>query len=558
MPLPARTPRSSSQLAERTARPVRGGVRERSHSEETITVDNAVTVSGVIAIITLISQDTASLPLIYYGKRGRSRFRAYDSPYYSLMHNSPNPEHTAMQFREFVASHVIAWGDFYAQVITDDAGVARQLWPLRPDRMTVKRFEGERVYIYQTSEGKERVFLRDEILHIPGFGFNGLNGMSRIALARHAVGLAMSQEKFGSKFFANDASVGVVYKHPGELSDDAYNHLTESLSERKGVDASHNPIILEEGMSLERLGLPNDDSQYLESRQFQLAEINRILGPVPPHMIGDIEKSTSWGTGIDSQEQGYVNHTLRPYAVRIEQGLWLQLLLEEERQAGYFFEHLFDAFLRGDIATRYAAYQIGITNGFISRNEVRARENLNPRKGLDALVMPLNMATIKDSGADGSGESTDTEAANALVPLWQDAIARVVKREANDVLGASRRWQAKGDQEKFAEWVNNFYNGTHAVFMQKQFKPLIEVTTRLWGVDHTAKINEFIFEFLGERCQQVLGMSAEQVMANMDPWIARSNVDTYIAETAEKIMALVLEQETLTRAGDDVEDDYDW
>ena len=224
----------SSQLAEKNSRPVRAGVRERSYSEETITVDSAVTVSGVIAIITLISQDTASLPLIYYGRRGRSRFRATNSPYYSLLHDAPNPEHTAMQFREFVTSHVIAWGNFYAQIITDDAGVVRQLWPLRPDRMTVKRFEGERVYIYRTSEGEERIFLQEEILHIPGFGFDGLIGMSRIALARNAIGLAMSQEKFGSKFFANDASVGVVYKHPGELSDIAYQHLSESLEEKKG------------------------------------------------------------------------------------------------------------------------------------------------------------------------------------------------------------------------------------------------------------------------------------------------------------------------------------
>lgn len=513
----------SNTLAEKTARPVRSTVRERSYSEESITVESAITVSGVIAIITLISQDTASLPLIYYGKRGRNRFRAYDSPYYNLMHNAPNKEHTAMQFREFIASHVIAWGNFYAQIIVDDAGVAQSLWPLRPDRMTVERFEGERIYKYIQSDGKPRVFLSDEILHIPGFGFDGLSGMSRIALARNGIGLAMSQEKFGSKFFANDGIVGTIYKHPGELGDDAYKHLMESLEERKGVEKSHKPIILEEGMDLVRIGIPNDDAQFLESRQFQLSEINRILGPVPPHMIGDVEKSTSWGTGIDSQEQGYVNHTLRPYATRIEQGLWLQLMLDEERTQGYFFEHLFDALLRGDIATRYAAYQIGVNNGFLTRNEVRARENLNPRKGLDALLMPLNMTTITDSGApaDNSPDNTDAQA-SAFEPLWKDAVARVMKREANDLLGASKRWQVKGQQAEFIKWLDQFYGVDHVAFMQKQFGPIMDAQSLLFGLDGANRMDVFIQEFLDERRALVATLSAEQISDGMETYIARA------------------------------------
>lgn len=539
----------SDQQVEKSARPVRTIVRERSYSDETITVDNAVTVSGVIAIMTLISQDLASLPLIYYGKRARSRFRAFESPYYSMMHNAPNTEHTAMQFREFVSSHVIGWGNFYAQQIIDDSGAVIQLWPLRPDRMAVKRFEGERVYIYTTSDGKERIFLKDEILHVPGFGFDGLTGMSRIALARHAIGLAVSQEKFGSKFFANDASVGVVYKHPGELTDLAYKHLSESLDEKKGVDKSHSPIILEEGMSLERLGLPNDDSQYLESRQFQLAEINRIMGPVPPHMIGDIEKSTSWGTGIDSQEQGYVNHTLRPYATRIEQALWLQLLLEDERSQGYFFEHLFDALLRGDIATRYAAYQIGINNGFLTRNEVRARENLNPRKGLDELVMPLNMTTVKDSAANDGGDNTDSQA-TVFEPLWQDAIGRVFKREKNDLLGASKRYQAKGQQAEYEQWVDQFYAVDHLAFMQKQFQPLLDAQARLFGHDDADQLNEFISGFLEGRAAQAKRVSHEDLVATIDRYI----------ETASRNFILFVGQWNPTAANDDddMEEDNDW
>src|SRR5690606_8866984 len=156
-------------------------------------------------------------------------------------------------------------------------------------------------------------------------------------------------------------------------------------------------IILEEDMSIEKIGIPPNDAQFLETRKFQLDEINRMIGPVPPHLIGDLEKSTSWGTGIDAQEQGYINHSLMSYAVRIEQALDNQLLLPSDREQGYFYEHLFDGFLRGDIATRYEAYKKAIDGGWMSRNEAREKDNMNPRKGLDDLLQPMNMSTVGGS-----------------------------------------------------------------------------------------------------------------------------------------------------------------
>jgi len=520
-------------MVEKTARPVRASVRERSYSEEVITVDKAITVSGVISIIILIAQDTASLPLILYGKKGRNKFRAVENPYYALMHDQPNPEHSAMTFRESIVSHLIAWGNFYAQIIIDEAGLATSLWPLRPDKMSVERVDGEKVYKYQTRDGKPRVFLRDEILHIPAFGFDGLTGLSRIALARHSIGESISTQKFGSKFFANGANFDMVLRHPGELSDVARKNLDTSIKEHyTGVDNSHKFIILEENMSVEKIGIPPDDAQFLESRKFQLSDINRMIGPVPPHMIGDVTSSTSWGTGIDSQEQGYVNHTLHPYAVRIEQGLGGQLLLPSDRQAGYFYEHLFDGILRGDIATRYAAYQTGINNGFMTRNEARARENLNPRKGLDELLMPLNMTTIGGSNSSDSGNPDGTDAAanaNALAPLWQDAIARVLKRESNDVLGASKRLQVKGQQADWENWIDHFYSFEQPAFLRKQFKPLIEAMYRLYGVEDLAA-DEFFHEYLFQRGEQVKALSARQLAEGMA---------VYIAGASQKLFAFV-------------------
>jgi HK97 family phage portal protein len=534
----------TSQLAEKDARPVRVGVRERSYSEETITPEISLTVSAVLAAFTILSEDLSSLPLILYQRRGRNKFRAFDNMYYRLLHDQPNPEHTSMIFREFIVGHMLGWGNFFGQPIFDKRGDVVEIWPLRPDRMSVKRFEGERVYIYRAADGKERVFLAEEIVHIPAFGFDGLIGYSRIALARNAIGLAISTDKFGSKFFSNNAVPGYIYKHPGELTDMGYLHLKESLEERKGVEQSHRVVILEEGMDIVKLGLPNDDAQFLETRKFQVGEIARIFR-VPPHMIGDVDSTTSWGTGIDSQEQGYVNHTLRPWAIRIEQTVNTQILLKQD-QGTHYYEHLMDALLRGDIQTRSAAYVNAITNGWMSRNEVREKENMNPRKGLDAMLQPLNMTTVGDVSDVGNGGS---DASNALEPLWRDAIARVLKREANDVLGASKRWQVKGQQETFVDWVDQFYHVDHIAFIQKQFEPLIEAQRRLFDIDAAMPADVFIQEFLDERCMQVKAMSAEQLSDGME---------TYIARATEELLSFVSGAFSIARIGNEyLEEEYE-
>lgn len=534
-----------AQLAEKTSRGGRTIVREKSLSDEIVTVDSALLVSAVIAIIRLKAQDLASIPLLLYARRGRSKFRAFDSAYYRLMHDQPNPEMSSVVFRELIVSHIDAWGDFFGQIIADKNGVVQEVWPLRPDRMTVKRVNGEKVFEYQTSDGKMRVFLQDEILHIPGFGFDGLRGMSRIGQAKNAIGLTMAAEKFGSKLFANGANFNLVFKHPGELSDEAAAALNKSIKDNfSGAENSNKFIILEENMSIEKIGIPPDDAQFLETRKFQLDEINRMIGPVPPHLIGDLEKSTSWGTGIDAQEQGYINHSLFPYARRIEQALDTQLLLPADREQGFFYEHLFDGFLRGDIQTRYEAYVKGITNGFISRNEVREKENLNPRKDLDAILQPMNMSTVGGSVSE-SGNSETVSPAAALEPLWKDAITRVLKREANDVSGALKRWQAKGQEKVYAEWVTAFYRKDHPAFIQKQFKPLLDAQVRLFGVDIGEKMDLFLLDYLEQARAQALGSTEEEFAAAMDRNMeqASDQILVFVRECVSDAFALTNDME---------------
>jgi HK97 family phage portal protein len=508
----------NTQLVEQTSRPARSTSSGKSYSEENITVEVSLTVSAVLAAFTILSEDISSLPLLLYARSGRNKFRDTDSAYYRLMHDQPNPEQTSMVFREIMVGHLLAWGNFYGQLIIDKRGDVQEIWALRPDRMTVERKNGEKIYTYQTSNGKPRVFFADELLHIPAFGFDGLIGYSRIALARNAIGLAISTEKFGGKFFSNGANLGVIYKHPGELSDKAFERLENSIKEKQsGVENAHKALIIEEGMSIEKIGIPPDDAQFLETRKFQVSEIARIFR-VPPHMIGDVERSTSWGSGIDSQEQGYVNHTLRPWCKRIEEHLNMRLLMTDERKAK-FYEHLMDGLLRGDIATRYQAYVSAINNGFMSRNEARERENLNPRKGLDVMLMPLNMTTVSGDVNNSDADSNQTAVNQAMMPLWKDATARAMKREQNDVLGASKRYQAKGQQEAFAEWSKNFYQVEHPAFVKKQFQSIFEAQYKLSKVDGSADFSEFIESFLSIRLKEVLAMSANQLVSQMDSYL---------------------------------------
>jgi HK97 family phage portal protein len=513
--------------ADRDARAGGRTVRETSHSGEVVTVDEALTADGVIAIISLIAQDSAGLPLVLYGRRGRSRFRASDNPYYTLMHDAPNPEHTAVQFREFIVGHMIAWGNFYGQMIYDRSGVVRQIWPLRPDRMTVVRKNGERVYEYRQQDGKLRTFFQDEILHIPGFGFDGLVGYGRISLARQQIGLSLSTQKFGSKFFANDTALGVVFSSPNPLSDTAYARLHQELTEEHvGSDKAHGYIILEEGLEPKRLGFPPEDIQFLETQKLTLAAVNRLLGPLPPHMIGDVTGSTSWGAGIDSQEQGYVNHTLRSYAVRIEQALWLQLLLTTDRAEGLYFEHLFEGLLRGDLQTRSEAYVKAITNGWMSRNEVRARENLNPYPGGDEFLVPLNMQ-----------RSQTQSPANAFETLFEETARRVITRESNDVRGAARRLLSKNNPDAFADWVTQFYTTDQPEFAARQFAPVFDALLGVTGLDAWPDFRELLDAQLDARQQSLGGLSLDQVDAACADW--RQNQPS---ELTTRIRSLVQEK----------------
>lgn len=472
------------------------GYGQESYAGEDVTVEGALSVASVLSAFTILMEDTASLPLITYRRLKRGKERDYESPYYALLHDMPNPEHTSMVYREFIMGHLLGWGNHFSQKIWDRRGVLRELWPLRPDRMKVFRENGERKYLYTELNGNKRAFRQEEIWHVPAFGFDGLIGYSRITLARNAIGLSIAAEKFGSKFFQNGAVPGLAIKHPGTLGDEGFKHLTESWNaNHSGIDNAHKPAVLEEGMSIEKIGIPPDDAQFIETRRFQLGEIARMFR-VPPHMLGDVERTTSWGSGIEQQELGYLSHTLRPWLKRIEQGAHKDLLLESERK-GTVIEHLVEDFLRTDIGARMAAYVSAITNGIMTRNEARERENLIPMDGLDEMLLQLNMTTVGSTNSP-----TPAPRAANIRPILRDMVERIVRRESNEVRDGQKR--CKADGKRYMAWLEQFYKRDLPATIAQFIKPFVDAA---YFTDERAQ--EIINEYCAQRGELMIHESIE-------------------------------------------------
>ncbi len=359
---------------------------------------NALEYGDVYKCVRVIAETIASLPLFLYKRtKDGGKEKADEHPLYNLLHLRPNSEMTKFQYEETKSGHLLTWGNTYSQIERNMMGEVINLWPLRPDRMEVTRGQGSDLlqYEYRPTDGTDKIVFRsEEILHIPGLGFNGISGYSPITMAREAIGLGKAAAEFSARFFSNDASPGGILKHPNKLSPQAHDNLKKSLKEAHGGLANKwNPMILEEGLDWQTIGISMRDAQFLEIRKFQRTEICGIYR-VPPHMIADTEPSTSWGSGIESQTIGFIIYTIMPWLIRIEQAINFKLLTEKE-QKKYFAEHLLQGLMRGDSTARGEYYTKLFNIGVFSQNDILRLENMNPigPEG-DKRYVPLNMAPV--------------------------------------------------------------------------------------------------------------------------------------------------------------------
>lgn len=344
----------------------------------------------VYACVRLISEAVAQLPLNVYRRTSEGREEARDHPLWSVLHDAANEHMTAFTFRNTEQHHTLLWGNGYAEIQRNRNGQAIGLWPLLPDRTHPDKDRNNRLTFRTTINGEQRRLEHDAVMHIPALGFDGYVGYSPIAMAREAVGLGLAMEEFGAKFFANDAKSGGFIQHPGKLGPKAVSNISDSMQEQGGLDNAHRIKVLEEGAKFIQTTIPPEDAQFLGSREFQIAEIARIFN-VPLFMIQSHEKTTSWGSGIEQMGLGFVRYTLQPWLVRWEQEANRKLFTEEERRNGYFVKFNVNALERGDMAARINYYASGIQNGWLNRNEARAKEELNERDGLGEFLEPRNM-----------------------------------------------------------------------------------------------------------------------------------------------------------------------
>ena len=376
----------------------------RSVAGQTVNQRTAMQVTAVYACVRILAESIAGLPLHVYRYKDKGKEMVVDHPLYPLLHDEPNPEMTSFIFRETLMGHLLLYGNAYAQIIRDGYGRGKWLYPLLPDKMDVRRDDaGQLVYTYiryldefGRRQRFEEVKLRpDQVLHIPGLGYDGLIGYSPIAMAKNAIGMSMAAEEYGSTFFANGATPSGLLEHPGVVKDP--EKLRQSWHAQFSGKNSHNVAVLEEGMTYKPMSISPNEAQFLETRKFQIDEIARIFR-VPPHMVGDLDKSSF--SNIEQQSLEFVKYTLNPWVIRWEQSMQKALLLPGEK-GHYFIKFNVDGLLRGDYQSRMNGYAIGRQNGWLSANDIREMENLNPiseEEGGNLYLINGNMTKLKDAG----------------------------------------------------------------------------------------------------------------------------------------------------------------
>jgi len=449
-----------------------------------VTPWTALNYSAVFAAVRIISEAVSSLPLHLYERlpNGGKR-RASGTPLYSLVHDAPNDEMGSLQWREASMAHLLLWGNSYSEIVRDLEGNAVELWPLDPSQVKPTRTaNGDLFY----DVGGKVALPRENVLHVSGLSFDGISGISPIAQARQSIGLALAIEQFGAGFFGRGARPGGILTFPGQLSSEARANLRRSFEDlHSGSGNSHRVALLEQGLKWESIGVPPDDSQFLQSREFQVIEICRWFN-LPPHKLKELAKMNY--NSLEQMNVEFLTDTLRPWLVRWEQQLNRKLLRKQDRER-FLFEHAVEGILRGDLQSRYTSYSIARNWGWLSVNEIREKETLNPVEGGDTYLTPQNMAPANGPSPDPAAAQSAQQVTNAqdptlirsdlsaekeqaiLIRLLEDAGNRLQAIECNAV----KRFANKPSE--FLEKIGKFCE-EHRTRVVSAYAPVLEAFSR--------------------------------------------------------------------------------
>ena len=433
----------------------------RASSGVSVNEDTAMKFSAVWKAVNLRSKVVGFLPLHLYRRLDRGKERADRHPVARLVRDRPNPYMSAHVFRRTLEGHALRFGNGYAEIERSAGGRPLALWPLPPNRVKVKieGRSGAPVYEFRPQAGEPVPLLYRDVLHIQGPGGSGYGGFNVVHYMRDAVGLGLGAQKFAAKFYANGAHISGLLMHPGKLTDEAEKNLRASwTNEYGGLDNVARIAILEEAMKFEKIGVTQKDAEFIATARLSIADISRFLD-VPLHMLSELSRATF--SNIAHQGQEFLTYSLMDSLTAWADEVAYKLLLPSEHGA-YFCEFVTLALLRGDPAARATFYHNALTDGWMNRNEVRTRENMNAVDGLDNFLEPLNMA--------GAGTRAVGAQAESLRPIVEDALRRAAAREEKAVARAAKR--TSGDPEAMRAWLDDFL-AEHREFLSRALLPVV-------------------------------------------------------------------------------------
>lgn len=468
---------------------------------------NALTISAVWACVGVISSAVAKLPWYVYerlvdeGTGLVSKRLAERSPAYRLLNERPNPEMSSYDFREAMQANVLLWGNAYAEIERNGAGQPVALWPIHPSRVDKDRVRGELRYKISTTgesslPGNLRgvVYLTSrDVLHIRGLTFNGIDGLSAIAWGRESLGISKAADRYGARFLANDGAAGVVLKHPMKLSPEAAQRLRESWQQRRTGENQHAAVVLEEGMTADRMGVPPDDAQFLETRTFQVGEVCRWFR-VPPHKVYELTRATF--SNIEHQGMEFKEDTILPWVEKWQQEVNYKLL-SDNAQPRLTCEMKLDRLALPTFKERVEGYSKGLQDGWLNPDEIRTLEGYNPLPGGmgQQFRIPVNQAIVNPDGSttpvggDGAEpvetdptDENENQRARAVAERFAAAVlAEVADRERQAMATAARAH--RGDT--LAAWANGWY-GNHRAWCARKLAPVAQAMIEASGGDGDA------------------------------------------------------------------------
>ncbi|SFL93992.1 phage portal protein [Halanaerobium salsuginis] len=511
-----------------------------STSGQNVTEESAMNHTGVYSAVRVIAETIASLPLnVYENLPSGGKRKATNNYLYSILHSKPNKLMTSFTFRETMMAHLLLWGNHYSQLELGNDGKIKGIWPLLPGQMQVKRQNDRLYYIYTKEGGGQVTFDQSEILHISGLGFDGLVGKSVIKMAREAIGLGLSAEEFGARFFSQGAQPGGIIEYPEKMSDEAYERYKRDVNKKHtGLGNSHKIMVLEEGLKYHQTGIAPDDAQFLQTRKFQIEEIARIFR-LPPHMLADLDNASF--SNIEQQSIDFVVNTIRPWLVRIEQVLNDKLI--SSRNNKNYIKFVVEGLLRGDSESRGNFYKTMFNIGAMTINDIREKEDINPLPNGDESFVPLNMVPLSEINQLTEGEESKniknnfreirakrnaakrTNIRKRFKPLFKKSAEKIISSENEKIkeILKDELKNKKRNRQNFRDKIVEYYDNKLPEEIKKEMAAVINSLADAVAEEAAKEVNldsydikDFLDNYIRNMSKSYAGYSRGQLLSLMD------------------------------------------